>query len=253
MLAGTAHANFASDPTRKETPSFTRFFLKRFDKWFSANVADPRKGLGAKEVAFIDAFLKSAPAFGIKTENGFLRTVHYGVTIEGNVVKPGPFRFILAESQSALKPQILEIVKSKKISVAPETVIGIGFTGGSDELEVILKDDTLTFVPESMRKSITAKPVWVRQLHRAGKLVSSEVLEIDVDSKGPCPSSMSYAQIDRVTDEDGKTTLSCHTSQFEDQALAPAARNVGVKVRRGLNITPGAIEVSGTRVRLFYP
>jgi hypothetical protein len=255
-LASPASANFAADPTRKDSANFTRFFLKRFDKWFSANVADPRKGLEKAEIAFLDEFLRTTPSFGIKTADGFLRTVLYGVRVENEKVMPGPFRFLLADSQSALKDRILVLAKAKGVALEKSLqtqLAGVGFTGLPNEIELIFKDETGSLLNDSLRKTVIERPVWVHRLYRAGKLVANEYLEIDVDSRGPCPGSTSHAQIDRVTDDEGKSSLSCHTSQFEDQAVSPAARALTVKIRRGLNIVPGALEVSGTRMRAFYP
>ncbi len=251
-----ARANFANDPTRKESASFTRFFLKRFDKWFAANVGDPRKGLSKKEIAFVGEFLLTTPSLGSRSGESFHRALRYGITVENEKVAAGPFRFTLSDSQSSMRTALFDIAKARGVSIDKtqmSAVVGIGFVDNTDSIELIFKDDTGAMIPESLKKSVSSKPVWVTRRYRGGKVVATEVLEVDLDTHGPCVGSPMFAQVDRVTYDDGLAVESCHTTQFSDQAMAPAARAVMVKIRRGLNLVPGALEVSGKRVRAFYP
>lgn len=249
-------ANFASDPTRKDTPSFTRFFLKRFDKWFVANVGDPRKGLDKKEIEFVEEYLRTLDTFGAKKGESFSRNLSYGIVVDGDMVTPGPFRFVLSETQSSLKSKLTRIALAKGLSpdnLTDADFVGIGFTGKKDEIEIIFKDETGALVPETMKKSLTTRPLRVIRLFRGGKLASTEVLGMNVSSDGPCVGSRAFSQVDRVVYEGGETVVSCHVTLLEDRALLPAARSIAVKIRRGVNLFPGVLEVSGKRVRLFYP
>ncbi|MES2964090.1 MAG: hypothetical protein V4760_09390 [Bdellovibrionota bacterium] len=252
-----SEANFASDPTRKETKEFTRFFLKRFDTWFTKNAFDFRKSLSPLERAFVDEFLKTAPTFGTKSKEGFLRTIQLGGTIDSEKLEPGPFRFILSPEQSALKPKILELAKARSIRLEAgelEKLVGIGFVSHTDAMELIFEDGSRSLVPESISKKLTEKVVWVTKSYRAGKPISTEALELDVDSDKGCPGITSHSQIDRVTDEGGNQRIICHVSMFEDQAFSPTGRTFGIKVRKGLNLMPGAVDfTSMKRYTFFYP
>lgn len=243
---GASWANFASNQNRVASPEFVRFYLKRFDPWFRANVFDYRKSLSRDEIDFADHALKTATAFGSQLPKGFLRSIEYNVSYDLDARTNGPIRFIAEEPKLVRK-----ILAARKVRVAND-IIGLGFFQDARSIELIFAAEK---IPAELSTFVRGEGDVYYVKYASGKPVSYQALKLSSGDSARCAGVQSIGQVDKTISSLGDVWVSCHAGQFETRALAPKGQELVAQIRKGLNLSPGVVRWVNhpTRYELVYP
>ncbi|RYZ91341.1 MAG: hypothetical protein EOP06_07000 [Proteobacteria bacterium] len=266
FLSFSASANFASDERREPKPTYTRFFLKRFDHWFTSF-----DKLGFKmnqiEKDYVQEFISTANTFGIRKDLAFIRAVSFQASFDEKTQTRGPHRFLDLENRSQLAPLLIQALKAR----APKFDVsfiksfehqGVGIAPADADIELLVWVEKL-----SDNEWVKERPVLASNLDpkvQSGVLILSlkdskvtkvSVIQPGVKTEHVCGAALKSSQIDRVSTSTGTTPIyAWHLDQYEEQALTQTGREFGAVVRANMNLIPGVIDCESQRkFRFSYP
>lgn len=264
-LLSPVEANFASDPNRTRPREFAKFFIARFNTWYTKEVLHLELNLKPTEKAYWDEFVATATLLGKETPNGFLRAFDYGVRLENGKEENGPQRFFDLENRQPLRAKAIAAIKAQAPSFDLKKLegfdLGLGFHRPGVDFEILiwqpdllkslfLKDQTKILSALATKPSAGRLTLGIKN----SKIARVEVLVPKVEREKSCPACSHISQSDLIISQDGTKHSSDHLDQYEEMALDPAGRSVGNKFRTNFNLIPGTIEwVSYKDYSFTYP
>ena len=254
-----ASGQIMSDPNRKSTPEFVRFFQGRFHNWYEKEVFSFESKLPQKDQDLIQRFLKVNSTFGYQSSTGFYRSFGYSVSFRDGVEARHTMNF---ENSPELLLSIRDVATQygadfSKLGIQSQ-ILGVQLADALPKftllvLEPAIEKTTLKQIPADLVKQFTGEAL-VQYEFDAKKLAGVSIYRVNVKTDERCPPAVSTSQIDAMLRPNQKTRHFWNLRGFEGRAVGGKGEQFVKKVRRGMNLQPGLVRWSSLKdFEIFYP
>ena len=257
-----ASGQIMSDPNRKSTPEFVRFFQTRFHDWYTKEVFSFESKFPKKDQDLIQRFLKVNSTFGHQSPTGFYRSFGYSVTFQDGVEARHTINLMNFENSPELQSSIRDVAAQygadfKKLGIQSQT-LGVRLADTAPKftllvLEPAIEKTTLKEIPGDLIKGLTGE-VFAQYEFDAKKLSGVSIYRVNVETDEKCPPAIGVSQIDAMFRTNQKPMHFWNLRGFESRAVGGKGEQYVKKVRRGMNLQPGLVRWSSLKdFEIFYP